>query len=290
MSLKNKAYRTILISVLSSLILATLKAFSGVVGNSDALIADAVESGTDVLASCLVLFGIYYSHKPPDEDHPYGHGKAEPLVTFGVVGFLVVSATLIAYNGIQNLQKVQPQPELFTVFVLIGIIVWKELSYRYVLKKGKKMNSLSLQADAWHHRSDAISSLIALLGITISLFFGPEFSKADDWAAIISALFILYNAYSIFRPALGEILDEHNHHHIIDSIRKLEGDVVGVHKIEKCFVRKTGMVYLVDLHLEVDGDLTVIQGHKIAHDFKDHIMTELPEISDVLIHVEPHSV
>lgn len=223
MSLKNSAYRTIIFSILSSLMLAVIKAFSGVLGHSDALIADAIESGTDVLASFLVLFGIYYSHKPPDEDHPYGHGKAEPLVTFGVVGFLVVSATLIAYNGIQNLQKEQPQPQFFTVFVLIGIIVWKELSYRYVLIKGKKLNSLSLQADAWHHRSDAISSLIALLGITVSLLFGPEFSKADDWAAIISALFILYNAYSIFRPALGEILDEHSHHHIVDTIRLLGG-------------------------------------------------------------------
>jgi cation diffusion facilitator family transporter len=270
--------------------LSVVKAFSGVVGHSDALIADAIESGTDVLASCLVLFGIYYSHKPPDEDHPYGHGKAEPLVTFGVVGFLVVSATLIAFNGIQNLNKEQPQPEVFTAFILIGIILWKELSYRYVLIKGKKMNSLSLQADAWHHRSDAISSLIAFLGITISLLFGPEFSKADDWAAIISALFILYNAYSIFRPALGEILDEHSHHHIIDSIRKLERDIDGVRKVEKCFVRKTGMVYLVDLHLEVDGNLSVSQGHKIAHDFKDHIMKEVPEISDVLIHIEPHSI
>jgi cation diffusion facilitator family transporter len=290
MTTKKKAFNTIILSILSSLVLATLKAYAGVFGHSDALIADAIESGTDFLASFLVLFGIYYSHKPADDDHPYGHGKAEPLVTFGIVGFLVISATLIAYNGIQNLSKEQPQPEAFTAFVLIGIILWKELSYRYVLGKGKKMNSLSLQADAWHHRSDAISSLIALIGITVGLLFGPGFSKADDWAAIISAFFILYNAYSIFRPALGEILDEHSHHHIVDSIRRLEIDIDGVRRIEKCLVRKTGMVYLVDLHLEVDGELTVTQGHKIAHDFKDHVKKEIPEISDVLIHVEPHLV
>jgi cation diffusion facilitator family transporter len=290
MTTKKKAFGTIVLSILSSVFLATIKAFAGFFGQSDALIADAIESGTDVLASFLILFGIYYSHKPADDDHPYGHGKAEPLVTFGVVGFLVVSATLIAFNGLQNLSQEQPQPEGFTAIVLIGIIIWKELSYRYVLKKGKQMNSLSLQADAWHHRSDAISSLIALIGIGVSLILGPEFSKADDWAAIVSALFILYNAYFIFRPALGEILDEHSHHHIIDSIRKLERDVDGVQRVEKCYVRKTGMVYLVDLHLEVDGNLSVSQGHLIAHNFKDHIMNEIPEISDVLIHVEPHLV
>ena len=284
---KKIAYRTILLSIISSVLLALLKGYSGFAGHSDALIADAIESGTDVLASFLVLFGIYYSTKPADDEHPYGHGKAEALVTFGVVGILLISATLIAYNGIQHLSIEQEQPELFTIFVLIGIIIWKELSYRYVLSKGKKTNSLSLQADAWHHRSDAISSLIALFGISLSLFFGPAFSKADDWAAIAASLFIVYNAYIIFRPALGEILDEHNHHELIDKIKQMETHIVGVQGIEKCLVRKTGMTYLVDLHLEVAGSISVNEGHRIAHEFKDYLQGQLPEINDVLIHIEP---
>jgi cation diffusion facilitator family transporter len=284
---KKIAYRTILLSIISSVLLALLKGYSGFAGHSDALIADAIESGTDVLASFLVLFGIYYSTKPADDEHPYGHGKAEALVTFGVVGILLISATLIAYNGIQHLSIEQEQPELFTIFVLIGIIIWKELSYRYVLSKGKKTNSLSLQADAWHHRSDAISSLIALFGISLSLLFGPAFSKADDWAAIAASLFIVYNAYIIFRPALGEILDEHNHHELIDKIKLMETHIVGVQGIEKCLVRKTGMTYLVDLHLEVAGSISVNEGHRIAHEFKDYLQGQLPEINDVLIHIEP---
>jgi len=284
---KKIAYRTILLSIISSVLLALLKGYSGFVGHSDALIADAIESGTDVLASFFVLFGIYYSTKPADDEHPYGHGKAEALVTFGVVGILLISATLIAYNGIQHLSIKQEQPELFTIFVLIGIIIWKELSYRYVLSKGKKTNSLSLQADAWHHRSDAISSLIALFGISLSLIFGPAFSKADDWAAIAASLFIVYNAYIIFRPALGEILDEHNHHELIDKIKQMETHIVGVQGIEKCLVRKTGMTYLVDLHLEVAGSISVNEGHRIAHEFKDYLQGQLPEINDVLIHIEP---
>ena len=233
------------------------------------------------------MFGIYYSTKPADDEHPYGHGKAEALVTFGVVGILLISATLIAYNGIQHLSIEQEQPELFTIFVLIGIIIWKELSYRYVLSKGKKTNSLSIQADAWHHRSDAISSLIALFGISLSLLFGPAFSKADDWAAIAASLFIVYNAYIIFRPALGEILDEHNHHELIAKIKLMETHIVGVQGIEKCLVRKTGMTYLVDLHLEVAGSISVNEGHRIAHEFKDYLQGQLPEINDVLIHIEP---
>lgn len=284
---KKTAYKTITWSIISSIVLSLLKGYAGVEGHSDALIADAIESGTDVFASFLVLFGIYYSTKPADDDHPYGHGKAEALVTFGVVGFLLISATLIAFNGIQHLSVPQEQPELFTLFVLVGIIIWKELSYRYVLFKGKKTNSLSLQADAWHHRSDAISSFIALIGIGLALLFGPAFSKADDWAAIAASLFIVYNAFVIFRPALGEILDEHNHHDLIDKIKEMETHVPGVCGIEKCLVRKTGMTYFVDLHLEVTGTISVNEGHTIAHNFKDYLLKKLPEIRDVLIHIEP---
>lgn len=290
MNTKRTALNTIFLSIGSSLILAIIKGASGYLGHSDALIADAIESSSDVLASFLVLFGIYYSHKPADEDHPYGHGKAEALTTFGVVGFLLISATLIAYNGIQNLYLEQEQPAFFTIFVLIGIIIWKEISFRFVMNKGKKTGSLSLQADAWHHRADAISSLIALFGISISLLLGSDYSKADDWAAIISALFIVYNAYTIFRPALGEILDEHTHHDLIDKIREMENDVEGVLGIEKCLVRKTGVYYFIDIHLEVDGLISVNKGHEIAHKFKDYVMGKIPDISDILVHIEPKRV
>jgi cation diffusion facilitator family transporter len=146
---------------------------------------------------------------------------------------------------------------------------------------------LSLKADAWHHRREAISSLIALLGVSLALVFGSAFSKADDWAAIAASLFIVYNAFIIFRPALGEILDEHNHHELIDKIKRMETHVIGVEGIEKCLVRKTGMTYFVDLHLEVKGSISVSEGHKIAHDFKDYLLQQLPEIHDVLIHIEP---
>ena len=267
--------------------MAIHKGITGIFGHSDAMIADAIESTTDVFASLLVLFGLNYSSKPADENHPYGHGKAEALVTFAVVGFLLISATIIAVESIRNLQQPQEKPEVFTLYVLGVIILIKEFSYRYVKQKSIETKSSSLHADAWHHRSDAISSVMAFVGISIALFFGKGYEKADDWAALLASVFIVYNAFLIFRPALGEIMDEHLHDDLIVQIRKEATKVEGVLDTEKCLVRKTGMVYIVDLHVEVDGKLSVFEGHEISHQLKDFLMIQLPEIADVLIHIEP---
>jgi cation diffusion facilitator family transporter len=284
---KSTAKKTAFISIISNTVLATAKGLTGILGHSDALIADAIESTADVFASILVLLGLNYSTKPADDNHPYGHGKAEALTTFAVVGFLLISATIIAVESIRHLSEPQEKPEVFTLYVLAVIIVIKELSFQYVRKKGIETNSSSLKADAWHHRSDAISSIIAFVGISLTLLFGNGFEKADDWAALLASLFIVYNAFKIFRPALGEIMDEHLHHDIIEDIRRYSVEVSGVIDTEKCLVRKAGMVYIVDLHIEVQGTLSVFDGHEIAHQLKDHLMEKLPTIADVHIHVEP---
>jgi cation diffusion facilitator family transporter len=236
----------------------------------------------------LVLFGLKYAAKPADENHPYGHGKAEPLITFAVVGFLVVSATIIFIESIHNIQKPHSIPKPFTLIVLGAIILFKEASYRYVIQKSKETNSTSLKADAWHHRSDAVTSLMAFIGISIALFFGKGYETADDWAALLASLFIVYNAYLIFRPALGEIMDEHLHDDIIGEIRAQCTKVEGVIATEKCKVRKMGMHYIVDLHVIVQKDLTVFEGHQIAHNVKDALMNDIPDIADILIHIEPN--
>ena len=282
-----QAKRTALFSVVTNALLAVVKGTAGIIGHSDALIADAIESCADIFSSFLVLIGIQYASKPADEDHPYGHGKAEPLVTFAVVGFLLVSATIIAVESIRHLSEKQEQPAFFTLYVLAAIILIKELSYQYVYRKGQQTNSTSLKADAWHHRSDAISSLIAFLGILATFLLGKGFEKADDWAALIASFFIVYNAYRIFRPALGEIMDEHTHHDLIDQIHLASAKVPGVLGIEKCWARKNGMTYVVDLHLELDGNLSVTEGHAISHALKDHLMQEFPYLTEILIHIEP---
>ncbi|RZK11839.1 MAG: cation transporter [Flavobacterium sp.] len=284
---KNKAIKATYLSILGNFFLALAKGITGYFGNSYALIADAIESTTDVLSSALVLFGIKYSTKPADSNHPYGHGRAETLVTFAVVGFLVISATIIAIESIENIRTPHETPEKFTLVVLAIIIVIKEVFYRIISKKGDETNSSSLKADAWHHRSDAITSLMAFIGISIAIYMGPGYETADDWAALFASFLIVYNAYLIFRPALGEILDEHLYDDVIEQIRLIATTVEGVIDTEKCFVRKTGMTYLVDLHMTVKGNITVSEGHEIAHRLKDAIIMEIPEIADVLIHTEP---
>jgi len=284
---EEQAIRTSYFSIFSNASLALIKLLAGILGQSYALIADGIESLTDVGSSILVLLGLKYAQRPADENHPYGHGKIEPLTTFVVVAFLVTSATLIASESIHHIQSPQTMPHPWTLLVLGGIIIWKELSYRWVIQKSKATNSAVLRADAWHHRSDAITSVMAFLGISIALLLGEGYEAADDWAALFAAGFILYNSYLIFRPALGEIMDEHLHDTLILEIRKKSMEVPDVLDTEKCFVRKSGMQYHVDLHIVVDAHISVKAGHQIAHNLKDHLMTELPDLAQVLIHVEP---
>ena len=275
-------------SIVGNTCLAIIKGIAGVFGNSYALIADAIESTTDIFSSFLVLFGIKYSNRPADANHPYGHGRVEPLITFLVVGFLITSATIIAYESIANLGTPHDLPKPWTLIVLGAIIIWKEYSFRLVMKRGIQTNSSSLKADAWHHRSDAITSVAAFLGISIALFLGKGYESADDWAALFASGFILYNSYLIFRPALGEIMDEHLYEDLEAEIRKISLTVEGVIATEKCFIRKSGMKFHVDLHAIVDGNITVTKGHDIAHLLKDTLRENIIELGHVLIHIEPN--
>lgn len=287
MTNEKTAVRTTYFSIAGNVTLALVKGAAGFFGNSYALIADAIESTTDIFSSALVLLGFKYAEKPPDENHPYGHGKIEPLITFIVVAFLVTSATIIAYESIQHIQTPHKVPEPWTLFVLTGIIIWKEISFQIVIRKSKQTQSSSLRADAWHHRSDAITSVMAFLGISIALIFGEGYETADDWAALLASAFILYNSYLIFRPALGEIMDEHQYDDLIGEIRQRAMEVEGILGTEKCFIRKSGMKYHVDLHAIVSGDISVEKGHWIAHALKDHLRKVIPNLGHVLIHIEP---
>lgn len=285
---EQKAIQTTYFSIIGNTVLAVIKGLAGFFGNSYALIADAIESTTDIFASLLVLFGLKYAKRPADENHPYGHGKIEPIITFIVVAFLVTSATIIAYESIQHIRTPHKTPKSWTLLVLGAIILWKEISYRIVIKKGIETNSTSLKADAWHHRSDAITSITAFIGISIALLFGEGFETADDWAALLASGFILYNSYLILRPAFGEIMDEHVYEDLIEEIRAVSLEVDGILGTEKCYIRKAGMQYFVDLHALVDGQISVTEGHALAHKLKDTLKKEIPSLSGILIHIEPN--
>ena len=289
MTNEQTAVKATYFSIASNTVLALIKGLAGFFGNSYALTADAIESTTDIFSSFLVLFGIKYSNKPADENHPYGHGRAEPLITFLVVGFLITSATIIANESIRNIGTAHELPKTWTLFVLGAIILWKEFSFRLLMKRSFESNSSSLKADAWHHRSDAITSVAAFIGISIALTLGKGYETADDWAALFAAGFIFYNSYLIFRPALGEIMDEHLYEDLIFEIRKISLQVKGIESTEKCFIRKAGMKYHVDLHAIVNANITVKEGHEISHVLKDTLRLEIPELGHVLIHIEPSS-
>ncbi len=284
---QEKAIQASYFSIVGNLTLAIIKGFTGVFGNSYALIADAIESITDVFASILVLFGIKYSNRPADQNHPYGHGRAEPLFTFMVVGFLIVSALIIAYESIIKIQTPHRLPQCWTLIVLAVIIIWKEYSFRVVMQKSIQTNSSALKADAWHHRSDAITSVAAFIGISFALYMGKGYEAADDWAALFASGFILYNSYMIFRPALGEIMDEHVYDDLVEKIRSEAKNVNGIIDTEKCYIRKAGMLFHVDLHAIVNSRITVKEGHDLAHKLKDKLKEEIPELGQILIHIEP---
>lgn len=282
-----KAKKALIIGIFGNLFLAIIKGISGVLGNSFALIADSIESLTDVFSSFLLFLGFNYANKPPDKDHPYGHGRAEPLMTFVIVLFLGISAIIIAYESIIKIMTPHELPKPFTLYVLAGIIIIKELFYRFVSKTGKETKSTSINADAWHHRADAITSLAAFIGISIALYLGKGYEAADDWAALIACGIILYNAYLIFRPALREIMDENLYTDFIKDIRKITENTPGIIASEKCFVRKQGTQYIIDIHLIVNGNITVKEGHDIAHSVKNNLMIAFPDIIEVMTHIEP---
>jgi cation diffusion facilitator family transporter len=269
------------------LILAIVKITAGLLGHSYALVADGIESTADVISTLIVWGGLWISARPPDEKHPYGHGKAESMAGVAVSLALLGAATLIAVQSIREILSPQHAPAPFTLIVLGLVIVVKEVMYRFVFRVGEDLDSTALKADAWHQRSDALTSLAAFIGISISLIGGPGYEAADDWAALFACLVIAYNGFRLLRPALDEVMDAAVTDGTEDEIRRAARAVEGVRDIEKCRIRKSGLGLLMDIHVVVDGDLSVREGHEISHLVKDRLMEARPAIHDVVVHIEP---
>lgn len=282
-----KSLQTTLLGIIVSCLLASVKIFSGIVGNSYALIADGIESIADIFTSSMVLTGLYFASKPADEDHPYGHGKAEPFAGVVVSMGIFVAAMVIVVQSIYEIITPHHAPAPFTLLVLILVITTKEYLFRLVIKVGTSVNSIAVKSDAWHHRSDAITSAAAFIGISIALLGGTGYESADDFAALFASVIIIINAYRIFKPALFELLDTAPPVQVIQKVRGTASKVENVMGIDKCFVRKMGFDYFVDIHVLVDANLPVHKGHEIAHRVKDELMMEFSNISDVLVHIEP---
>ncbi len=265
-----------------------MKLVTGIVGQSTALIADAIESLGDMVSSGIVWGGLVIAAKPADEDHPYGHGKAEALAALAVAGMLIGAAAVIVMVAIGGIREPHGSPAPYTLVVLVGVIVIKEAMYRYELRAAMRIDSTAIFVDAWHHRSDAITSLAAAIGITIALIGGEGYETADDWAALIACLVIVANSLRFVRFAVDELMDIRPATALTDGIEAAALEVDGARFVEKVLVRKMGPRLYVDLHLEVDPAVTVQQAHGIAHAVKNAIIISRPEVADVLVHVEPH--
>ena len=279
--------RSTFVGIVVNMLLAATKGVAGVAGNSYALIADAIESATDIASSLIVWGGLKISALPPDEDHPYGHGKAEPLAAVAVSLTLVAAAIGIAIQSTREIITPHHAPAPFTLIVLILVVVTKETLYRFVFKVGESVNSTAVKSDAWHHRSDAITSAAAAIGISVALIGGEGYESADDWAALFASAIIVVNAFRILRPAVNEVMDAAPPAGVELSIREAAQRVPGVILLEKCFVRKAGFSYYVDLHVTVDGGLSVREGHDIARKVKQAIRSSRPHVVEVLVHIEP---
>lgn len=288
MSRIKRGLRATLLGMVANTLLAGGKLAAGILGHSHALMADAVESLADVFSSIVVWRGLVVAAEPADADHPYGHGKAEPIASAIVSTMLLLAAVGIAANSVRDIISGQQSgPRVFTLVVLVIVVAIKEGLFRFVASEAVSVDSSAVHTDAWHHRADAITSLAAAMGISVALIGGKGYESADDVAAIIAAGIIAFNGWRLLRPALNELMDAAPNEEVIRQIRAAAESNSGVQRVEKCNVRKMGHRYYVDMHLEVDPLMTVQKGHAISHDVKDKVRERFPAVRDVLVHIEP---
>ena len=279
--------RVALLGLVINVVLAAVKIGAGIFGNAYVLIADGIESALDVGGSIVIWGGLKFAARPPDETHPYGHGKAEPIAAAVVAAIVLVAALGLAIESVREIFLPHHAPAPYTLVVLVIAVIVKETLYRYVVRFGRDVESTAVQTDAWHHRTDAMTSIAAFIGISVALIGGDQWQSADNWAALFACALIGANGYRILSPALHEIMDTAPRGRIVHTVQAAARSVPGVVEVEKCFIRKMGLSFYVDLHVGVNGEISVREGHRIAHEVKRAIQQTDARIADVLVHIEP---
>jgi len=274
------------VAVASSLILVKMAAW--LYTDSISLLSTLIDSLLDVVASLINLFAVRHALTPADREHRFGHGKAEPLAALVVSTVLLLAAVGIAIGAVREILSPQEVPESFTLVVLVGVLIAKEMMFRELSARGREIGSRSLNTDAWHHRSDALTSLAAFVGISVALMAGEGFESADGWAALVACVVIAFNGVRLFRASLREVLDVTAPKEVRDRVREIAESVPGVDGVDLLRVRQSGLALWVDIHVEVEGDISVRAGHEIAHLVKDGLLDSDLRILDALVHVEPH--
>lgn len=268
--------------------LAIVKLVAGIVGNTYALVADAVESLTDVFGSTVVWGGLRVSAREADEEYPFGYGKAEPLAA-AVVALLLVSAAIgIAIHAVTEIRRPHMVPAPWTLGVLVGVVAAKWILARRVDAIGAEIGSTAVRADAWHHLSDAITSAAAFVGITIAITGGPGWESADDWAALLASGIIAYNGARMLKSASDDLMDRVPGSEIVAEVRRIAEHVPGVRAVEKLGVRKSGMTFRVTIHVQADPAMTLEAAHALGGRVKSEIRAAVPRVASVLVHMEPY--
>ncbi len=268
--------------------LVVAKMLAGIIGHSSALFADAVESSTDLLGSIVVWRGLRITSKPADKSYPYGYGKAEPLAAAVVSLMLLAAAVGIALVALRDIQSPRQAPAPFTLVVLAVVVAVKELLFRKVVAVAEETGSLAVQTDAWHHRSDAITSAAAFIGIALAIWGGPGWEAADDYAALAAAAVIALNGIMLVRPAVADLMDHQPDPKVVARIEVAAREVEGVLATEKLRVRKFGTAYFVDIHVQADPALSLRDAHILSGKVKSALREAVPAVSDTSIHMEPY--
>ena len=286
-SAANRSIRWTQAGLFVNAVLVLVKLVAGIVGHANALVADAVESSADIFSSLIVWMGLSIAARPADEDHPYGHGKAEPLAAAIVSLMLLGAAVGISIMAIREIRTPHHLPAAFTLFVAAGVIIIKEVLYQRVSRVAREVGSTAIAADAWHHRADATSSLAAFIGISIALAGGKGWEAADDWAALVAAMLVAVNGIRTLRPAISALMDEAPDRAVSEKALEAALGVDGVQQVENLNVRGSGLGFYVDLHAQADPSISLEEAHEIAARVKYAIREAIPSVVGVLVHMEP---
>ncbi len=270
-----------------NLLLGVVKLIGGIFGNSFSLIADAVNSIGDVVATIVVLFALRVAQRPADAEHPYGHTRAEGIAASNVALLIIVSAVFVGWEAIQRINAQHEIPPVWTLWIAGANVLIKEGLYQYNVRVGIRTGSSSIIANAWDHRSDAFCSLAVLTGLAVILLGGPQYVWADKVASLVVVAAIVWSGTQLFRSSASELMDVQANSEFVDHIREVALSVEGVEDVETLWVRKSGLEFFADIHIEVDQHLSVATGHRIGHQVKDRLLLEFSNLRDVLVHLEP---
>lgn len=282
-----KGARAAQLGILVNALLAVAKLIAGLVGNSFALVADAIESTADIVSSAIVWSGLRVASREPDEVYPFGYGKAESLAAAAVALMIIGAALAIAIAAVDGILAPHETPAAWTLAVLVGVVLIKWLMARYVDLVGRDIGSGAVRADAWHHRSDAITSAAAFVGIALAVAGGPGWQSADDWAALVASLVILYNGIAVLRPAINDLMDRTPEAMVVSTIDDAARSVPGVLLTEKLAVRRAGLAYRATIHVQADAGMTLQEAHELSGRVKGAIKSAVPRVQQVLVHMEP---